>query len=53
VGIAQQAAHSVVTLAKHYASALEELKDQPRIPAAEAIRRARETAGGQLQLVKR
>jgi integrase len=39
--IAEQAGHSVATLAKHYAGAMRELRDQPRVPAAEAIRRAR------------
>lgn len=51
--VADQAGHSVATLARHYAGVLEELEDQPRIPAADAIRRARETAGGQLQLMAR
>lgn len=51
--VADQAGHSVATLAKHYAGIIEELEDQPKVPAAEAIRRARETAGGQLQLVRR
>lgn len=49
--VAEQAGHSVATLARHYAGVLEELEDQPRVPAAEAIRRAREAASGQLQLV--
>lgn len=48
--VAEQAGHSVATLARHYAGVLEELEDQPRAPAAEAIRRARESASGQLQL---
>ena len=39
--VADQAGHSVATLAKHYAGVLEELEDQPRTPAAEAIREAR------------
>ena len=39
--VADQAGHSVATLAKHYAGVLEELEDKPRIPAAEAIREAR------------
>ena len=30
--VAEQAGHSVATLAKHYAGALEELEDTPRIP---------------------
>jgi len=49
--VAEQAGHSVATLARHYAGVIEELEDQPQIPAADAIRRARETAGGQLQLL--
>jgi integrase len=39
--VADQAGHSVATLAKHYAGVLEELEDKPRIPAADAIREAR------------
>ena len=41
VACAPLAAHSVATLATHYAGVLEELEDKPRIPAAEAIRDAR------------
>jgi len=48
--VAEQAGHSVATLARHYAGVLEELEDQPRIPATDAIRRARETASGQMRL---
>jgi integrase len=51
--VAEQAGHSIATLARHYAGVMKELKGQPRVPAAEAIRRAREAAGGQLQLVAR
>ena len=40
-GVADQAGHSVATLAKHYAGVLEELEDKPRTPAAEAIKTAR------------
>lgn len=40
--VAEQAGHSVATLAKHYAGVLRELEHQPRLPAAEAIRDARE-----------
>ena len=40
----QQAGHSVATLASHYAGLLRELEDQPRTPAAEAVRSAREAA---------
>jgi integrase len=50
-GVAKQAGHSVATLARHYAGVIEELEEQPRVPAAEAIRRAREEATGQLRLV--
>jgi integrase len=39
--VAEQAGHSVATLAKHYAGTLDELKDTPRTPAAEAINAAR------------
>jgi integrase len=39
--VAEWAGHSVATLARHYAGVLEELEDQPRVPAAEAIRQAR------------
>lgn len=48
--VAEQAGHSVATLARHYAGVLEELEDQPRISAADAIRQARENASGQLSL---
>ena len=41
---ADQAGHSVATLAGHYAGVMRELEDQPRTPAAEAIRNAREAA---------
>jgi integrase len=41
--VAEQAGHSVATLAKHYAGVIRELRGQPRVPAAEAIRGARET----------
>lgn len=39
--VAQQAGHSVATLSTYYAGVIEELEDQPRIPAAQAIRDAR------------
>jgi hypothetical protein len=52
VEVADQAGHSVATLARNYAGVIRELKDQPRLPAAEAIRRARENASGQLRLVE-
>jgi integrase len=53
VDVADQAGHSVSTLSRNYAGVMRELKGQPRVPAAEAIRNAREAAGGQLQLVSR
>ena len=40
--VAEQAGHSIATLAKYYAGVIEELEDKPRVPAAEAIRKARE-----------
>jgi hypothetical protein len=39
--VAEQAGHSIATLAKHYAGTMRELEDNPRLPAAEAIRDAR------------
>ncbi|MGO9900874.1 MAG: tyrosine-type recombinase/integrase [Solirubrobacteraceae bacterium] len=53
VDVAEQAGHSVSTLSRNYAGVMRELKGQPRIPAADAIRQAREEAGGQLRLVAR
>ena len=41
--VAQQAGHSIATLSTYYAGVIEELEDQPRVPAAEAIRAARRT----------
>jgi hypothetical protein len=32
--VSKQAGHSIATLAKHYAGVIEELEDQPRIPAS-------------------
>ena len=40
--VAEQAGHSVATLARYYAGVIKELHGQPNIPAAEAIREARE-----------
>jgi hypothetical protein len=40
--VAEQAGHSVATLARHYAGVLRELEHAPRRPATEAIRVARE-----------
>lgn len=40
--VAEQAGHSVATLARHYAGVLRELEHAPRTPAAEAIGAARE-----------
>ncbi len=45
--VAEQAGHSVATLARHYAGVIRELRGQPRVPAAEAIRRARDASGTQ------
>jgi len=40
--VADEAEHSVATLAAHYAGVLRELEDQPREPAATVIQSARE-----------
>ena len=40
--VAEQAGHSIATLAKHYAGVIRELEDKPRVPASEAIPQARE-----------
>jgi integrase len=42
VYVSEQAGHSVATLATHYAGVMSELKGQPRVPAVEAIRQARQ-----------
>jgi integrase len=39
--VAEQDGHSVATLARHYAGVIDELEDQPRVPAAQAILDAR------------
>jgi len=52
VEVSQQAGNGVATLARHYAGVVADLKGQPRVPAAEAIRQAREVANHQLQLLK-
>jgi hypothetical protein len=44
--VAEQAGHSVATLARHYAGTMRELETKPRAPAAEAIRQAREEVCG-------
>jgi integrase len=44
--VAEQAGHSVATLARHYAGTMRELETEPRIPAAETIRQAREEVCG-------
>ena len=44
--VAEQAGHSVATLARHYAGVIRELRGQPRVPAEEAIRRARAAVSG-------
>ena len=44
--VAEQAGHSIATLARHYAGTMRELETKPRVPAAEAIGRpARKCAG--------
>jgi len=53
VDVAEQAGHSLSTLSRNYAGVMRELKGQPRVPAADAIRHAREQASGQLRLVAR
>jgi hypothetical protein len=40
--VADQAGHSIATLARCYAGVIRELEDTPRVPAAEAVRQARE-----------
>lgn len=40
--VAEQAGHSVATLARYYAGVIRELRGQPKLPTAEAIRQARE-----------
>jgi hypothetical protein len=42
VYVADQAGHSVATLAKHYAGVIRELRDVEKKPAADLIREARE-----------
>lgn len=44
--VAEQAGHSIATLARHYAGTMRELETKPRVPAAEAIRQAREEVCG-------
>ena len=44
--VAEQAGHSITTLARHYAGTMRELEDKPRVPAAEAIREARAAISG-------
>ncbi len=44
--VAEQAGHSVATLARHYAGTMRELESKPRVPAVEAIRQAREEVCG-------
>jgi integrase len=48
--VADQAGHSIATLANHYAGVIRSLEDQPRVPAAEAIRAARAQLVGGRQL---
>jgi integrase len=44
--VAEQAGHSVATLARHYAGTMRELESKPRVPAAEAVQQAREEVCG-------
>lgn len=44
--VAEQAGHSVATLARHYAGTMRELENEPRVPAAEAIQNARDKICG-------
>jgi hypothetical protein len=44
--VAEQAGHSVATLARHYAGTMRKLESMPRVPAAEAILQAREEVCG-------
>ena len=46
--VAEQAGHSIATLARHYAGTMRELETKPRVPAAEAIGQAREDVRGTL-----
>jgi hypothetical protein len=44
--VAEQAGHSVATLAGYYAGVMSDLEEKPRVPAAEAIREARASVSG-------
>ena len=44
--VAEQAGHSIATLARHYAGVIRELETEPRRPAAQAIDEAREAIAG-------
>jgi hypothetical protein len=44
--VAEQAGHSIATLARHYAGTMRELETKPRVPAAEAIQQARDEVCG-------
>ncbi len=48
--VADQAGHSIATLANHYAGVIRSLEDEPRMPAGEAIREARARAAESPQL---
>jgi integrase len=48
--VADQAGHSIATLANHYAGVIRSLEEKPRVPAAEAIRQARARVGDARQL---
>lgn len=44
--VAEQAGHSIATLARHYAGTIRELERRPRVPAAQAIVEARDAVSG-------
>lgn len=44
--VAEQAGHSVATLARHHAGTMRELANKPRVPAAEAVQQARDELCG-------
>ena len=44
--VAEQAGHSVATLARHYAGVMDELEGRPSLSADEVIREARASVSG-------
>ena len=50
--VGAQAGHSVATLARRYAGVIEELEDQPRTSATEAIRHARSSERTQIGRIR-